>query len=187
MQAVWAELEDTLLRQFNLPHNRWDLHGRPQEPQAATAAKMAELRSGLAQVERVDFTGPQVFLRVAGPGNRVYSGEWWFEAELLDRLERDWSRLFLSPVDERRMLRDVLRELLAVSERWNPMTEVWALRLPAGERLRGYAGPGTPQQLFDHLPLSANGNRLLMGGARQIFFPVKNPLWVFEHRLLSTA
>lgn len=50
------------------------------------------------------------------------------------------------------------------------------------ERLTGYSGIGTPQRLFGSIPLTAKGNRLLVGRARQIFFPVKNPLCVKHFR-----
>jgi len=76
------------------------------------------------------------------------------------------------------MIRDMLRELLAVSVEWNTIAEIWALELPAGQQIVGFAGLGTPQKLFANRPLSAKGNRMLVGRAQQVFFPVKNPLWV---------
>ena len=72
----------------------------------------------------------------------------------------------------------MLRELLAIASEWNKISEIWALELPAGQVLRGYSGLGSPQQLFANLPLSDKGNRMLVGKARQVFFPVKNPLWI---------
>jgi hypothetical protein len=79
----------------------------------------------------------------------------------------------------------MLRELLAVSMEWNAMTEIWALELPPGETLTGFCGPGTPQHLWANLPLTEKGNRLLVGKAAQIFFPMKNPLWVRLYRELA--
>ncbi|UHD16104.1 hypothetical protein [Thiocapsa bogorovii] len=67
---------------------------------------------------------------------------------------------------------------------WNSIEEVLALELPAGERLTGFSGAGAPQKLFGSIPLTAKGNRMLVGRVRQIFFPVKNPLWVKHFRNL---
>jgi len=51
--------------------------------------------------------------------------------------------------------------------------------------LTGFSGIGTPQRFFAHLPLTDKGNRMLVGKTRQIFFPVKNPLWVKQYRNLG--
>jgi hypothetical protein len=115
----------------------------------------------------------------------LYSGEWWFDASILEGFEHAYSRLVLNDRELKAVVRDMLREVLAISTEWNRIEEVWALELPAGERLTGFSGIGTPQKLFSALPLSEKGNRLLVGRARQIFFPVKNPLWVRRLRKLA--
>ena len=79
----------------------------------------------------------------------------------------------------------MLRELLAISVSWNAITEIWALELPSGQQLVGYTGRGAAQPLLAGQPLSAKGNRLLPGGVRQIYFPVKNPMWVKQYRQLT--
>jgi hypothetical protein len=177
-KSVWDEIEETLLSLYSLPHNRKALKDDNQTPQAAAKKKVDEVRSGLATVTREDFSGPMLFLRVVGPANRTYSGEWWFDASLLDTLETAYSRVYFVTEDRKRVLRDMLRELLAIANDWNKISEIWALELPAGQVIRGYWGPGSPQKLFANLPLSNEGNRMLVGKARQVFFPVKNPLWV---------
>ena len=127
-----------------------------------------------------------LFLRVVGPPpSRSYSGEWWFDATLLDTLENAYSRIYFTAQDRKRVLRDMLRELLAIASEWNKISEIWALELPAGQIIRGYWGPGSPQQLFANLPLSDKGNRMLVGKARQVFFPVKNPLWIKHFQNLA--
>jgi len=183
MATVWDEIEKTLLDLYSLPHNQFDSFGRRIVPAEEAKKKLNEIRSGLASVAREDYVGPRLFLRVVGPTTqRFYSGEWWFDAGLLDTLEAGFSRIYFDGADRKRALRDMLRELLAISHEWNQITEVWALELPPGQTIRGYAGPGTPQKLFANLPLSARGNRLLVGRARQVWFPVKNPLWVKVYR-----
>jgi hypothetical protein len=186
MVSVWDEIEQTLVNLYSLPHNRIELQRRNRTPQAEAKAKVEEARSGLAWVTREDYSGPRLFLRVVGPGNRAYSGEWWFDASLLDSLHTASSRIYFSAADKKRALRDMLRELLAISNEWNRITEVWVLEVPAGQAIRGYAGPGNPQKLFANLPLTTEGNRMLVGKARQVFFPVKNPFWVKQFQSLAS-
>jgi hypothetical protein len=75
-------------------------------------------------------------------------------------------------------------EFRKVKVEWNMIHEVWALELPQGQVLRGYWGSGNAQQLVAGAPLSAKGNRKLVRKARQVFFPVKNPLWVRRYQNL---
>jgi len=183
---LWTSIERRILQVLSLPHNALLLRQQGSTPELATQKKLAEIRSGLSGIPREEtFTGPRLFLRVVGPSNRAYSGEWWFDADLLDALDAAYARIYFRAADRKAVIRDMLRELLAVSTEWNAITEVWALELPAGETLVGFSGAGTPQKLFGNLPLSEKGNRLLVGRARQIFFPVKNPLWVREYRQLG--
>ena len=183
MNTVWDELEADCLKIFSLPHNAMELKSRGRSPAEAAREKVTEVRSGLGgAASRKEFTGPRLFLRVVGPSNRAYSGEWWFDADLLHRIETAYARVFFAAVDKKAAIRDMLRELLAITTEWNQITEVWALALPAGERLVGYVGRGAPQTLFGNLPLGAEGNRLLVGHAEQIFFPpTHNPLWVSKY------
>ena len=185
MPSVWDELERSLVEQYDLPHNRVELQGRNLTPQAAAKRKLEELRSGLGTVTRETFLGPKLFLRVVGAANRAYSGEWWFDAVLLDALHTGFARVYLGATDRKRAVRDMLRELLAIPSEWNRIAEVWALELPPGQSITGYSGPGSPQKLFADLPLGAEGNRMLTGRARQIFFVTKNPLWVKRYERLA--
>ena len=185
MNSVWDEIEQTLVGLYSLPHNLNALKGESLTPQMQARRKLDEIKSGLVSVTRQDFTGPRVFMRVVGPANRAYSGEWWFDAGVLDALDAAYSRIYFTSADKKRALRDMLRELLAISDEWNRIAEVWVLELPPGQTIRGYSGPGSPQKLFANLPLTAKGNRMLVGVARQVFFPVKNPLWIRQYQNLS--
>ena len=186
MLSTWDEIEQKLVQLYSLPHNQIELKGRSVTPQEAAKRKVAEIKSGIGTVTPEDYAGPRIFLRVVGATNRAYSGEWWFEVSLLDNLENAYSRIYFTAQDKKRAIRDMLRELLAISTEWNAISEVWALELPAGQVLRGYWGPGTPQKLFGNLPLSEKGNRMLVGKARQVYFPVKNPLWVKQYQHLAS-
>jgi hypothetical protein len=184
--SIWDEIRRTLIYLYSLPHNRFDSKGpKKTTPQQEAKEKIEEIKSGIASLMREDFHGPGLFLRVTGPKNRAYSGEWWFDARIFDTLDLAYSRIYFHETDKKRVLRDMLREILAISVKWNEITEVWALELPPDETLRGYSGPGTPQKLFHDLPLTSEGNRMLVGKVRQIFFPVKNPLWVKHYQNLG--
>jgi hypothetical protein len=177
---IWGEIATALYNRNALPHMKISLEEkRGLTPEAAVRKTLDEIRSGMIGVPRRDkFTGPKLFLRVVGRDNSAYGGEWWFEADLLDNLEQAFSRIYFGSADRKAALRDMLRELLAIPKEWNEMTEVWALELPPSEMLVGYSAVGSPQKLFGSVPLTEKGNRMLVGRARQIFFPVKNPLWV---------
>jgi hypothetical protein len=184
--AVWGDIERTLVQLSSLPHNAAALSKQGSTPEAAARKKLAEIKSGILGIPVTEeYVGPRLFLRVVGPTSRVYSGEWWFEGSLLDSLDTAYSRIYFATADRRMAIRDMLRELLAVSTEWNAMTEIWVLEVPPGERLLGYSGRGNRQLLFGGLPLTDKANRMLVGQAKQIFFPVKNPLWVSIHRHLA--
>ena len=183
---VWNEIETTLRQIHGLNHNLLDPRRRGATTDEVVARKLAEIKSGLAgDPKREEFTGPKLFLRVAGPSNAAYGGEWWFNAELLDRLDHAYSRIYFERREKDEAIRNMLREGLAISHDFrNAIAEVWALELPPGSRLVGYTAKGESQKLFGSLPLHAHGNRRLVGGVEQIFFPVKNPFWVTQHRNL---
>ena len=183
MGTVWDQLEADCLKIFSLPHNVIELRGKGTTPVEAARARVGEVKSGLGGVaNRREFLGPRLFLRVVGSVNRAYSGEWWFDADLFHRLEAAYARIYFQAADKKGAIRDMLRELLAITTEWNHISEVWALALPSGERLVGYAGRGAPQRLFGNLPANAGGNRMLVGQAEQVFFPpVYNPLWVTKY------
>ena len=183
---VWNEIETTLRHIHGLKHNAVDPRRRGASTDDVVARKLAEIKSGVVGDPRRDeFTGPELFLRVAGPQNAAYGGEWWFNAELLDRLDRAYSRIYFERRERDGAIRNMLREGLAISNDFrNAISEVWALELPAGSKLVGYKGRGAPQNLHFSLLLSAHGNRRLVGGVEQIYFPVKNPFWVAQYRNL---
>jgi hypothetical protein len=185
-EPAWKEIETSLRQIYSLPHNRVRFMESRPSVESEIDKKLEELKSGISGVPRKEeFVGPKMFLRVVGAANRLYSGEWWFDASILEGFERAYSRLVFNDRELKAVVRDMLREVLAISTEWNRIEEVWALELPAGERLTGFSGIGTPQKLFGSLPLSEKGNRLLVGRTRQIFFPVKNPLWVSRFRNLA--
>jgi hypothetical protein len=125
-----------------------------------------------------EFVGPRRFYRAIG--QRVYSGEWWFEEEQLLHLEGMTARVFFGR-ERTQAIRDALREVTAVSIEWNSFEELWRLELPPGERITGLVSRAAPQPRSQKNP----GGRKLVGHTVQIFFPVKNPLWVYRHADLA--
>lgn len=184
--AVLEELRQALLAKFRMPIVAEKLRsGRGETPQEAAERTLGEVRSGCADpISKERFVGPRTFLRVVTRGRGVY-GDWWFDRELLEGIEKAHARIFFDDQQRRKALRDLLREYLALSTHWNAIEEVWQLDLPAGESIAGFTSTVARQRLFGDIPLTAAGNRLLVGQARQIYFPTKNPLWVTQLRDLA--
>ena len=183
MTDTWSDIEARLQQLYALPHNQVWLRDQRRAAADVVAAKIEELKSGIIGTpQREEFLGPKVFLRVVGPANPAYGGNWWFDSAVLDRLDGAYSRISFQPSELDDVIRNHLREALTVRTEWNPITEIWSL--PSGERLTGWTGAGARQPLIGGLLLSAAGNRMLVGGVRQVWYPVKNPLWVQLHRNL---
>ena len=188
IKSAWQELEEILKTIYNLAHNKKELADKHRKtPEQAVREKLAEVRDGSdGDIKKTVFRGPKVFLRVSGKDkNRIYTGEWWFDMDLLSTLERSYSRIYFNDSDKRKVIRDMLREFLAISTGWNAIEEIWALELPPGDEITGFESKVARQKLFHDLPLSSQGNRMLVGQANQIFFPMKNPLWITRYRDLT--
>ena len=186
MSDIWKTIKSRLTEIYSLPHNKVFLAEKGWTLDTTIQHKLNEIRSGINGVPKQEtYRGPKTFLRLAGTNNRVYSGEWWFDAEIMQSLDHSYSRIFFSEQDLRAAVKRLLREVLAISNEWNSMDEVWSLNLPGGKELTGFSGSGNPQKLFANKPLSAEGNRMLVGRVRQLYFPVKNPFWITKMRNLG--
>lgn len=182
IDPVWQEIEATLVRLYSLPHNQIQLRARGLLLDTEVKKKLDEIRTGSIGIpQKEEYVGPKVFLRVVGLTNRVYSGEWWFDADQFNHLDHIYSRIFFQSSDRKMAIRNILREILALQREWNSIEQVWALELPAGEKVIAFSSIVAPQKLFGSLPLTDRGNRMLVGRARQIYFPFKNPLWIKEY------
>lgn len=185
---VFDEIEAAVLQLYQLPHNRIWLatEKNGMTPEQWARAKAAEVRSGLPSARREDLTGPRSFLRVVGDDrqSRPFSGEWWFDVALFHDVRKNLPAEIAEASEKDKVLRDALREVLAISTEWNPIIEVWLLQVPKGTSLVAYSGPGSPQKLFANQPLTAAGNRVLAGEAKQYFFLVKDPFMVQQFKLL---
>lgn len=181
---AWQRLAERLAQIHALPHNVAALAREqpPRTPAEATQHALEEVRTGLLGAPREEtFVGPRLFLRAAGPGNGVHAGAWWFDADAFETLERRHARIHFDAAGRRAALRDLLREGLAVALDWNPMTELWALELAPGEALVGFTGIGR------RMPRRAGRpeGRWLVGGLKQVYFPVKNPFAIRRYADLA--
>ncbi len=174
---TWENLKDFLNSLYRMKHNEIWLRQSGKTPEQKVEETLRDIRSGSHAPPSPDtFNGPTTFMRAVGHSERpyVYTGGWWFKEEQLLHLTKMFSRTHFG--DERkRVVRDALRQVTAVSVDWgNPMTEIWELKLPAGTSLTGLVSVAKPQPVRQSDPSGAR----LTGGATQIYFPVKNPLWI---------
>ena len=132
------------------------------------------------------FTGPHRFYRAAGHEasgqlTNAYSGRWWIDEgvllEIANRLDR---ASCLSDQEQAQAWPAQFRALTAVSEDWNDFSEIFELKLPPNESIEGLAGivKTQPQYSVNDPHGRHNPNRVLLGGGEQVFFKVKNPLWI---------
>ena len=170
-----------LLWLFSLPHNQvWLRSEFALTPEQKAQEVLAQIDSGFRHPPRVEeFCGPKKFLRGVGSENAVYAGSWWFDEDLLVRIEEQLSRIPLPQQDHKTATRVRLRAALAICKDWkNSLEEIWVLEIPQGERLTGLVGTAREQPEFSCAHPEHDPKKILPGGAEQVFFPIKNPLWV---------
>jgi hypothetical protein len=137
------------------------------------------------RVRVCEFKGPEKFLRAAGLSKsrgRLANpwGEWWTPREVLTRINMRLAQFegWLPATELRRAVPAQYRALAAICRDWNDISEVWELFLPAGEVLQGLVGQALEQPEYSHLDPKQRATPMLAGGAEQVFFKVKNPLWI---------
>jgi hypothetical protein len=113
LDPVWHEIESTLMQLYSLPHNQVQLRERGLSIENEVKKKIEEIRTGsIGAPQNEAFVGPKVFLRVGGPANRIYSGEWWFDADQFNHLDQIYSRIYFSSTDRKTAIRNMLREII---------------------------------------------------------------------------
>jgi len=133
------------------------------------------------------YVGPCIFYRAAGlkADGRLadaYSGEWWVESAVLEHIYNKLAMYngWLSPSELVRAASAQYRAITALCFNWNDMSEMCCLELPDRESVEGLAGAAMPQPAWSNRGLDPNDPRtpMLRGKGEQVFFKVKNPLWV---------
>jgi hypothetical protein len=138
------------------------------------------------------YSGPHRFYRAAGKtakGDlaRAYGGEWWADESVLLEIARklESAQHWMTNSERERAWPAQYRALTALSRDWNDMSEMFMLELPVGEKIEGLAGLAKEQPEFSvYDPMKRHDpNRVFVGNAEQIFFKVKNPLWIHKVNL----
>ena len=183
---TWENLEAKLVTHYSLQHNLVLLQDRGTTPQQMAAKIRREVEQAFTGKPRPErFAGPKRFFRGVGakdllkPLRNNSFGDWWFEEAVVRTLELQLARVFFTEEERRRSFSDTVRAGLAIAYDWeNALSEYWMLELPAGTRLTGLVGPAAPQYHAQKPNRKYDWTRTLPGGLMQIYFPVKNPLWV---------
>jgi hypothetical protein len=183
---TWENLEEKLLAHYSLKHNLILLQDRGTTPRQMAAKIRREVQAAfVGKPEPHKFMGPKRFFRGVGakdpaqPLRNNSFGDWWFEEGVVKTLELQLARVFFTEEERRRSFSDSIRAGLAIAYDWeNPLSEYWMLDLPASARLTGLVGPASAQYHAQKPNGKYDWTRKLPGGLTQIYFPVKNPLWV---------
>lgn len=186
---TFANLQQRLEVLLQMPQNQGKLRGLT--PSAAAQKWASQITRGFTSTPTpVPAKGFARLLRGVGPtppgqqqAKENAFGNWWFEEQLLLKLE---NRLKVWPIPEhirKNIVQRRLREGLAVSLDWNPLSELWCLEIPGGEQLTGLYGLTSPQPVIsDANDPNYDPTWVLRGGEKQYFFPVVNPFWVHKYR-----
>lgn len=147
------------------------------------------------------YTGPHRFYRAAGRNAagdlaRAYGGGYWADENVLLAIAKRLERTpWLTTNEQKAAWPAHYRALTALSHDWNDMSEMFVLSLPEGDILDGICGPAKAQPEFSKdsslgqhspsrtFPGGDLKSRRLLGylgddPIEQVFFKVKNPLWI---------
>jgi hypothetical protein len=186
-----ANLHERLLFKFSLPENVDLLRRRtPEEMASRTLAsvlrafkgfpKSETLAQGATLLRATSFRDPWRFRN-----NPL--GSWWFpEAlflEILDQCGGD----FRSDNDCSNCVREKLQAVLALSDNFSDIEQLWCIRLNAGEKLTVLAGPAFRQPRDSGLAGSYLNMGNLPGGASQYYLLnlPESPVEEYPHQLLE--
>ncbi len=170
----WLNLREHLLRKLLLPENAHTLAGRsPEDIAARMSVNVLKAFVGFPQPETL---GGVTLLRGTSfrdpyeKRNDPFGGWWFPEAFLLGLRDPigGGSLLQLSGQDG---LRQKLQSLLALSDNFSDIEQLWCIRLKAGAKLTGLAGPASPQPVDSSLAGSYLNMGNLPGGGWQYYFP----------------
>jgi hypothetical protein len=159
----------------------------PPNPHPRPASVLSAFSGAPAVYE---FRGPHRLYRAAGwdsTRGRMASpyGAWWADEEILVRIgaRLDQFEGWLPDHLLKRAWPAHYRGLLALCRDWNDMQEVYQLDLPAADTVQGLVGATAPQPEFSHQDPRSRKTPMYAGGGEQVYFKVKNPLWVMRTKL----
>jgi hypothetical protein len=195
----WASLPERLFHKFSLPENAHLLRGRTPEEMATRNVssvlrafqgfpKSVTLAAGATLLRATSFRDPSDCDDTPRSGRRNNPfGSWWFpEAlflEILDQCGGDSVRH--SNCSD--CVRKKLQAVLAVSDNFSDIEQLWCIRLEAGEKLTVLAGPAFRQPRDSDLAGSYLNMGNLPGGASQYYLlnVPENLVNPYPHQLLE--
>ena len=175
--------------------NRTKLSTNPADwlkaaPNPHSPADVAQVLASFASPPTLySFTGPAEFIRGTGKDAkgrqaRAYGGGYWVNAEVISKIDAGLAHFigWISAKQLQQMKQGRYRAGSAVCDDWNDFAEFHKMVVPGGETIEGLAGPIKEQPLNSGMALGPT-TPMLKGGFEQVYFRVKNPLWIFETKL----
>jgi hypothetical protein len=178
---TWRNLREHLVRKYSLPENAHLLVAGQTAEEKATRETVNVLGAFVGFPQPETLAESMTLLRVTSfrdPYERRNEpgGSWWFpETLLLDLLAEFRGELRSNPPNLEG-LRKKLQSLLALSDNFSDVEQLWCIRLPAGTKLTGLAGPASPQPVDSSLAGSYLSMGNLPGRAWQYYFPNMPPV-----------
>jgi hypothetical protein len=179
---TWATLPERLRLKFSLPENAHLLRKRsPEEMTSRTVTsvlrafsgfpKSVTLAGGATLLRATSFRDPSDGDHAPSPGRRNNPfGSWWFpESVFLEILDQCGGDSFRNSSDCSDCVREKLQAVLALSDNFSDIEQLWCLRLNAGEKLTVLAGSAFPQPRDSGLAGSYLNMGNLPGGATQYY------------------
>jgi hypothetical protein len=188
---TWANLTERLLHKFSLPENARRLRGRtPEELASRGTASVLRAFKGFPKSETL--VQGATLLRATSfrdpwEDRNNNFGSWWFpEAlflEILDLCGGD----SLRSSDCSDCVREKLQAVLALSDNFSDIEQLWCIRLKAGEKLTVLAGPAFTQPRDSGLAGSYLNMGNLPGGASQYYLlnVPESSVEQYPHQLLQ--
>jgi len=171
---TWANLPERLSLKFSSPESAHLLsRGTPEELASRTVATVLRAFKGFPRSETL--VQGAALLRATSfrdPSNSRNNpfGSWWFPEELfLEILNHCGGDSFRNSSDCSDCVREKLQAVLALSDNFSDIEQLWCLRLNAGEKLTVLAGSAFPQPRDSGLAGSYLNMGNLPGGATQYY------------------
>jgi len=171
----WTNLRDHLVRKYSLPENA-RLLGRQTPEEKAQRENVNVLKAFVGFPKPETISEGMTLLRVTSfrdPYERRNDpgGSWWFPESLLLGILSQYEGELRPHPPHLDSVRNKLQSLLALSDNFSDVEQLWCIRLPVGAKLTGLAGPASPQPVDSSLAGSYLSMGNLPGLAWQYYFP----------------
>jgi hypothetical protein len=172
---TWMNLQEHLARKYSLPESA-HLLGRQTAVEKAQRETANVLRAFVGFPKPETISEGITLLRVTSfrdPNERRNEpgGSWWFSESLLLGILSQYEGELRPHPPHLDAVRNKLQSLLALSDNFSDVEQLWCIRLAAGVKLTGLAGPASPQPVDSSLAGSYLSMGSLPGLAWQYYFP----------------